>query len=102
MTGFIQRAVSSIGCRDCVGNCWEWLSDFIASGGGNSEGIWQDAMPNQGNGQLWLFEANNFRVLLAGGSFYNGSLIGARSTTVLYTPWSSSSSFGARGACGSL
>jgi hypothetical protein len=102
-TGFVERAVSSVGCRDCVGNAWEWLSDLIASGSGvTGEGVWQDPMPSQNAGQMWLIENNNFRALLAGGSYFNGSLIGARSAGVLYTPWSSASSFGVRGACASL
>ncbi|RGB67616.1 hypothetical protein DW086_06715 [Harryflintia acetispora] len=41
-TGYVANAVSSIGCRDAVGNVWEWLSDCITraehtmySGNGN-------------------------------------------------------------------
>jgi len=97
VTGYVERAVSSVGCRDCVGNVWEWLSDFIASGSGTE--MWQDPMPGQGQGQMWIFENNNFRALLAGGSHYNGSLVGARSASILYAPWSGHISFGARGAC---
>jgi formylglycine-generating enzyme required for sulfatase activity len=99
-TGFVERAVSSIGCRDCVGNVWEWLSDLIASGSGTE--MWQDSMPGQGFGQMWLFENNNVRALLAGGSHFNGSLCGARTAAVLYTPWGNHASFGARGACEGL
>ena len=28
-TGYVANAVSSIGCRDAVGNVWEWLDEFI-------------------------------------------------------------------------
>ena len=28
-TGYVANAVSSIGCRDCVGNVWEWLNELI-------------------------------------------------------------------------
>jgi hypothetical protein len=35
-TGFVRNAVSNIGCVDCVGNLWEWLNDFIASGLGEA------------------------------------------------------------------
>jgi len=100
VTGFVDRAVSSIGCRDCVGNIWEWLSDLIASGSGTEQ--WQDAMPAQGLGQMWLFEINNFRALLAGGSHFNGALAGSRSACLIYAPWANHGSFGARGACNSL
>jgi len=85
LTGFVERAVSSIGCRDCVGNVWEWLSELIASGSGTE--AWQDPMSGQGYGQMWLSEDNNFRALLAGGSYFNGALVGARSACVLYNPW---------------
>jgi formylglycine-generating enzyme required for sulfatase activity len=100
VTGFVERAVSSVGCRDCVGNVWEWLSDLIASGSGTE--AWQDPMSGQGYGQMWLFEDNNFRALLAGGSYFNGALVGARSACVLYNPWGYHASFGARGACGGI
>jgi len=97
VTGFVERAVSSIGCRDCVGNVWEWMSDIIASGSGTE--MWQDSMPGMGQGQMWLFENDNFRAILAGGSHYNGALAGARSACVLYAPWGGHMSFGVRGAC---
>jgi len=86
VTGFVERAVSSIGCRDCVGNVWEWLSDLIASGTGTTP-AWQDPMTGQGFGQMWINTANDFRALLAGGSYFNGSLVGARSVCNLYSPW---------------
>lgn len=28
-TGYVRNAVSSIGCRDAVGNAWEWLDDNV-------------------------------------------------------------------------
>jgi hypothetical protein len=99
-TGFVRNAVSTFGCRDCVGNLWEWLSDIIASGLGTQE--WQDAMSGQGQGQMWLNANNDFRALLAGGSHWNGSLIGARSATNGFSPWQANASFGVRGACESL
>ena len=27
--GYVDNAVSSVGCRDCVGNVWEWLNELI-------------------------------------------------------------------------
>ena len=45
-TGFVANAVSSIGCRDCVGNLWEWLSDIVASGIGETPG-WFNPMSSQ-------------------------------------------------------
>jgi len=94
--GFVERAVSSIGCRDCVGNVWEWLSDIIATGGGTE--AWSN--PMAGQGQIWTY--GNLRALIAGGSYFNGALCGARTVCTIYSPWETHASFGARGACGSI
>jgi hypothetical protein len=34
LTGYVDRAVSSIGCRDAVGNVWEWLDELITNASG--------------------------------------------------------------------
>ena len=31
MTGYVANAVSSVGCRDAVGNVWEWLNELITN-----------------------------------------------------------------------
>jgi len=100
-TGFVTNAVSNIGCRDCVGNLWEWLSDIIASGIGENP-AWFNPMPSLDQGQMWINADNDFRALLAGGSYFNGALIGARSACTQFSPWTSNPSFGVRGACVSL
>ena len=100
-TGFVQNAVSMVGCRDCVGNVWEWLSDIIGSGIGETPG-WFDPMSGQNQGQMWINAQNDFRALLAGGSYFNGALVGARSVCTLFSPWNDNPSFGVRGACESL
>jgi formylglycine-generating enzyme required for sulfatase activity len=98
-TGYVERAVSSVGCRDCAGNLWEWLDEFVGLGVGDE--IWQDAVP--GYGQLWLNGQNNeFRALLAGGSYFNGARCGSRAVTTRFSPWQSNPSFGARGACNGI
>lgn len=33
-TGLVERAVSSVGCMDAVGNVWEWLDEFITNASG--------------------------------------------------------------------
>jgi len=97
-TGFVRNAVSIIGCRDCVGNLWEWLSDIVASGIGETPG-WFNPMSTLDQGQMWINADNDFRALLAGGSYFNGALVGARSACALFSPWTSNPSFGVRGAC---
>jgi len=99
--GFVANAVSSIGCRDCVGNTWEWLSDIVASGIGTSPD-WQDVMSGQGFGQMWINAPNDFRAVLAGGSYYNGAFAGSRSVCTIFSPWIGNPSIGVRGACVSL
>jgi hypothetical protein len=56
-------------------------------------------MGSQNQGQMWLNAANDFRALLAGGSYFNGALAGARSVCTLFSPWNDNPSFGVRGAC---
>jgi len=99
-TGFVANAVSSIGCRDCVGNVWEWLSDIVASGIGTP--AWHTPSYGADQGQFWINNPSDFRALLAGGSYFNGALVGSRSACVIYSPWEDHISFGVRGACGSL
>jgi hypothetical protein len=100
LTGFVERAVSSVGCRDCVGNVWEWLADLVASGSGGD--IWQDPMPEQGFGHFWLTKADDIGALIAGGSYFNVTLAGSRTVGTMYAPWEAHHSFGARGACNSI
>ena len=99
-TGFAANAVSNVGCRDCVGDVWEWLSDIIASGIGTPD--WQQPSYGADHGQFWINNPHDFRALLAGGSFYNGSLVGPRSACVIYSPWENHESFGTRGACAGI
>jgi len=100
-TGFVTNAVSNIGCRDCVGNLWEWLGDIVASGIGENP-AWFNPMSALDQGQMWINAENDFRAILAGGSYFNGALIGARSACTQFSPWTSNPSFGVRGACVSL
>ena len=105
LTGSVQRAVSSVGCRDCVGNVWEWTSDIIASGIQNAPattGAWRNPMPDLGFGQLWLWNENDFRAPLAGGNWSFGVHAGARTVVVNNSPWTVNTTVGARGACDSL
>jgi len=34
LTGYVSRAVSSVGCIDCVGNVWEWLNNLTINSSG--------------------------------------------------------------------
>ena len=105
LTGTVVRAVSAVGCRDCVGNVWEWLNDMIGSGIQNAPattGAWRNPMPDQGFGQLWLWNENDFRALVAGGSWGNAANAGARCVALSNFPWDVSASVGGRGACDSL
>ncbi len=91
---WIQAALGSP--QGLAGNVWEWLADVIATGSGTDG--WQNVVP--GYGQLWTF--GDFRALIAGGSYFNGSWCGSRTVSTLYPPWDGHASFGARGACSSL
>ncbi len=99
--GNVANAVSSIGCRDCVGNVWEWLDEFIHDPTATTI-AWQDPMAGQGYGKLYMYSATGLHALIAGGGWNNGVHAGARAVACYYSPWGVDTTFGARGACDCL
>ena len=98
-TGYVANAVSSVGCRDAVGNVWEWLDTFTNDPDGG-EWEWYDKMP--GYGQLFMAGSTGLMALLAGGRWSNAANAGARAVSLDHFPWIVYADFGARGACDSL
>jgi hypothetical protein len=130
-TGQVANAVSSIGCRDCVGNVWEWLDELItnaekliitgsgtfssydgsrssqAYSSGNGHGTtgqwgWDTISPFGGNGNIWEYSDYSLIVLLSGGSWRSGANAGSRSVNLFYCPWDVDTNNGVRLACDSL
>lgn len=131
LTGYVPNAVSSVGCRDAVGNVWEWLSDLItnaahavltgsgtfgsgegsrggraySSGNGHQpDGIWgYDTMtPFSGNGNIYEYTDYSLIALLGGGDWLDGSRCGSRTVLLGDCPWSVITSVGIRLGCDSL
>jgi len=106
LTGFVVRAVSAIGCRDCVGNVWEWLNDlatrYDVSGAGAIGGFaWHDIL-GAGNGQAHQNANRQIISLIAGGHWNDAAHAGARALSANHAPWDVSAGIGGRGACDSL
>jgi formylglycine-generating enzyme required for sulfatase activity len=105
-TGNVALAVSSIGCRDCVGNVYEWLDEFItrydASGTGAAGSYaWQNVL-GAGNGQAYMNAAIQLIALFAGGGWSSGVYAGPRTVLLSGYPWHVNANIGSRGACDSL
>jgi hypothetical protein len=109
-TGSVDRAVSSVGCRDCVGNVWEWIDELItraehATGGEHASLGWGWDSPSPlgtGYGNIHQYYRYSLAALIAGGNWYNGVNAGARAVSSSNCPWYSNANLGARGACDSL
>lgn len=131
-TGLVDYAVSSIGCRDCVGNVWEWTRSlshrgqpqvltgsgtFAASDGGragqaytngNGHGTtgawgWDTVSPfGDGYGNIYEFYDFSLIALIAGGYWNDGVRAGARAVNLYDYPWIVGTYIGARCACDSL
>lgn len=98
-TGYVDNAVSSIGCRDAVGNVYEWLDTFTSDPDGG-EWEWYDKMP--GHGQLFMAGSTGLMALIAGGHWNNGVRADTRAVLCNYYPWYVYTNVGARCACDSL
>ena len=90
-TGKVPFAVSSVGCRDCVGNVWEWTASTVTraehvikadnghgAAGGPGKWGWDAVSPFPGYGNIYEFYDYSLVNLLAGGYWYDGAQAGAR------------------------
>ncbi len=100
-TGNVANAVSSVGCRDCVGNINEWLNEFI-NVPINTNATFYYPMQGQGYGGLYMYSANGLNAMRAGGLWGVGEFAGARCMYSNAAPWSASDNTGVRCACESL
>lgn len=97
-TGQVAQAVSFAGACDCVGNVWEWLDEF-SNDHTTTAYAWQNVMPGQSVGQLYLPNATGLRQYLAGGHWPFGVLAGSRTLNANNHPWNVSPYAGSRFAC---
>ena len=131
LTGNVANAVSAVGCRDAVGDVWEWLDELITSGegpvitgsgtfgawdgnrggqtysSGNGHGTtgrwaWDTISPFSGNGNIWEYSDYSLIVLLGGGDWGGGSHAGSRAVHLSSFPWDVDTPVGVRLGCDAL
>lgn len=98
-TGIIAKAVSSIGCKDCVGNVWEVGRDN--SWTTNSSYSWRNQSTIK-KGAIYSCYDYDPKNSLHGGLWSDGSHCGSRTLGCRYYPWDVNSYVGCRLASASL
>lgn len=79
-------AVSAWNVCDCVGDVWEWLSDFAQKGGTGTIG-WHNVMSGDEVGQIFEDSDTSLTQLIAGGSYNFGVKCGCRTLGLHSYPW---------------
>jgi len=91
-----RRMISFIGCEDCTGVMWQWLSDQSYRSDGTTWS-WKD-LPG-GKGKIYTQGTYGDVKLLAGGSWSDGASCGSRCRSAsAHARWLTSAGSGARGA----
>lgn len=93
--GVKKYALSAWNVCDCVGDVWEWLSDF-AQKGGTGTFSWHNVMSGDEVGQIHEDADNALTQFLAGGYWHNGVLCGCRTLYLDDYPWIVSTPNGSR------
>lgn len=94
-SGKKTRAVSAWNVCDCVGDVWEWLSDFAQKGGTGTFG-WHNVMSGDEVGQIFEDSDNALTQFVAGGGWSRGVACGCRTLDLNDYPWYVSTSNGSR------
>jgi hypothetical protein len=90
-----RRMISSIGCEDCTGVMWQWLSDQLYHSDGTGWS-WK-ALPG-GKGNIYTQGTYGDVKLHAGGAWNNGVDCGSRCRYAYGYRWHTYAGRGARGA----
>ncbi|MGL4402413.1 MAG: SUMF1/EgtB/PvdO family nonheme iron enzyme [Fusobacteriaceae bacterium] len=100
--GFVRKAVSVYGVKDCAGNVWEWLQDIVIRPADVPVGFgWKNETENK-KGGVHSYYTNGIAQLLAGASWGSGVRCGSRAVDSGAVPWIVFSINGARGCSDSL
>lgn len=100
-TGLIAKATSLVGCRDCVGNVWEWVTDLCLDPTAATWG-WQSDNSGVGFGDMYLPSATALHALVCGGNWDIGVRGGSRAVVAGDAPWLVAVALGSRGFSDSL
>ena len=97
IAGIKPFAVSACNVVDCVGNVYEWLSDYNIRQDTTSWN-WQDVL-GTGMGQAHIPNSMGMSAFIAGGIWHIGPLAGPRTVHIGNQPWHRSTFVGARLVC---
>jgi len=95
--GIKPFAVSAKNVVDCVGNVWDWLSDYTIRQDSTSW-AYQDVL-GAGMGKAYLPNNVGLSAFIAGGYWYYGVICGPRTVYLSHYPWHVGTIFGSRLAC---
>lgn len=94
-----RRMISNIGCEDCTGVLWQWLSDLFGqgftSGWVTNESTINTTVGEPNRGSVW---GGSLGRLLLGGSWADGSPCGSRAASVYDLASRGGGLYSARGA----
>jgi hypothetical protein len=104
-----RRMISNIGCEDCCGVVWQWLTESAAeyvgetSHYGNLPGgkgsIHTSFKADPGTTEVDNSDVGMETKLLAGGHWSNATFCGSQSRHAHYSRWYTNTTFGARYGC---
>ena len=93
--------ISNIGCEDCAGVLWQWLSDQSYRFESTYAATWGWYDLSGGKGSLYNYDSTGGKAdvkLLAGGYWNDGARCGSRCRGADSYRWAANSGIGARGA----
>jgi len=90
-----RRMISNIGCEDCCGAMYQWLSDQSAMYDDAVAADWYDLDGSKGS--LYRPVDTNDVKLLAGGNWGHGTIAGSRCRNAANYRWITGAYFGGRG-----
>jgi hypothetical protein len=94
-----RRMISAIGCEDCAGVMYQWLSDQSYRPGSSTTWGWYDLPGGKGSLYNHAGTSGNADVKLrAGGDWGDGAYCGSRCRYARGYRWTTYSPYGARGA----
>jgi len=94
-----RRMISAIGCEDCAGVMYQWLSDQSYRPGSSTTWGWYDLPGGKGSLYNHAGTSGNADVKLRAGSYWDdGASCGSRCRFANHYRWFTSSGSGARGA----